>query len=88
MSRFCKTCRFLVADKANLLAECMFWVEFAKTAPKPFAKIGGPIFRPMSVPPRFVWDDLPTPPDLVALGHDFAADPWSEVMDCPEWQSA
>lgn len=85
MGRFCKTCKHLRADRVEQRAECLFWAEFAETFPMPFARIGGPIFREMVVLPRHVWDDIPTAPDLAKLGHDNAADLWSETMDCAQW---
>ena len=88
MSRFCKTCRHLTADREKQSATCSFWVEFAKTFQMPFGRIAGPTFQPMVILARHVWDDLPTHPDLAALGHDNATDPWSEVMDCPQWVKA
>lgn len=86
MTRHCKSCRHLEADRDQRWAECMFWVDFAKRFPLPFAKVNGPTFRPMMISPRHVWDDLPTPPEIAALGRDFASEPWSEVMDCPQWE--
>jgi len=86
MSHFCKTCRYLKRDRERRIANCMFWVEFAKAFPMPFGRIAGPNFQSMVILARHVWDDLPTPDDLAALGRDFTSEPWSEVMDCSQWQ--
>lgn len=84
--RFCKTCRFLRADRAEPTAECVFWVEFAKTFPMPWAKIGAPArFGTMVIFPRHVWDDLPRNLALDGIDTSCVDGPWSEVMDCPQW---
>ena len=86
MSRFCKTCRFLEADKAQLKANCMFWVQFAEKFGRPKLGIGQPIFRPTAIFPRHVWDDLPTTPEMASLGHDWSKEALSETMDCQKWE--
>jgi hypothetical protein len=84
MSRFCKTCKFLKADREKQLAECTFWVDFAKRFPMPFSRISSPIFRPTVVLPRHIWNDLPVAPDIAKTSADMTAD-WTEFMDCPQW---
>jgi hypothetical protein len=86
MGRFCKTCRFLSADREACKAQCMFWVEFAKTAPRPQMGIWKPTFSPMIVSPRHVWSDLPAHPDIAALGDQTPREDWTETMDCPTWE--
>ena len=85
MSRFCKTCHYLVADKDALRAECTFWVAFGKAFPMPWARISSPQFQAMPVLPRHVWDDLPRASELAGIDASCVAGPWSEVMDCPHW---
>jgi hypothetical protein len=88
MSRFCKTCRFMKGDREARRAECHYWPHFSATAPIPAKGAFQPTFRPTLLTPRLIWDDLPTPPELAALGLDHGKEPLSESMDCPVWEDA
>ena len=87
MTRYCKSCRHLRGDKEKRVASCLFWPHFAATAPMPARGFPRPDFRPTLLTARLIWSDLPTPPELAALGHDHLAEDLTESMDCPTWEA-
>ena len=89
MGRFCKTCRYLAADKERRHAKCTFWKEFEKTFPMPWASARdclSPRFYDLLLSPRHIWDDLPRAKELDGIDTSCVDGPWSELMDCPQWQ--